>query len=214
MPAIEHKLADIYQRRGDWELAESHFQAALSALGETDPASSATRARMYADWSLTAHRKGEAARALELAGRALALAEAASDRRALAQAHNILGILASSQNDPQQARYHLERSLELAEALGEPGAQAAALNNLALALREQDDFERAVRLTEKALAMSAAQGDRHREAALHNNLADLLQASGQAEAARQHVRQSVTIYAEIGGEVGLLPPEIWKLAEW
>ena len=37
---------------------------------------------------------------------------------------------------------------------------------------------------------------------------------GQAEAARQHVRQSVMIYAEIGAEAGRLQPEIWKLAEW
>ena len=72
----------------------------------------------------------------------------------------------------------------------------------------------AVRLAEQALAISAAQGDRHHEAALHNNLADLLQAMGQAEAARQHVRQSVMIYAEIGAEAGRLQPEIWKLAEW
>jgi predicted ATPase/DNA-binding SARP family transcriptional activator len=212
LPVIEHKLGDIYHRRGDWELAESHFQAALNALGETGQQDA--RARIFADWSLSAHRQGDTPRALELAGRALELAEAAGDRRALAQAHNILGILASSQNDRAEARHHLERSLELAEALGEPGARAAALNNLALALRGQGDFAEAVRLTEQALALSAAQGDRHREAALHNNLADLLHATGQAEAARQHVRQSVTIYAEIGAEVGLLQPEIWKLSEW
>jgi len=211
LPAIEHKLADIYQRRGDWELAESHFQAALSDLRDER---AGARARIYADWSLAAHHQGDTPRALELAGRALALAEAADDQRALAQAHNMLGILASSQNDTQQARHHLERSLEIAEALGEPGARAAALNNLALVLRAQGDFAQAVALTEQALALSAAQGDRHREAALHNNLADLLHATGQAEAARQHVRQSVTIYAEIGAEAGLLPPEIWKLSEW
>jgi tetratricopeptide (TPR) repeat protein len=212
LAVIEHKLGDIYHRRGDWELAESHFQAALNTLGETGQPDA--RARIYSDWSLTAHREGDTPRALELAGRALELAEAAGDRRALAQAHNILGILASSQNDGPGARHHLERSLELADALGEPGARAAALNNLALALRRQGDFAEAVRLTEQALAVSAAQGDRHREAALHNNLADLLHATGQAEAARQHVRQSVIIYAEIGAEEGLLQPEIWKLAEW
>jgi predicted ATPase len=212
LSALEHKLGDIYHRRGDWELAESHFQAALSALGETGQPEA--RARVYADWSLTAHRQGDTARALELASRGLELAEAAGDRRALAQAHNILGILASSQNDLEQARHHLQSSLELAEALGEPGARAAALNNLALAYREQGDYQHAIKLTEQALALSAAQGDRHREAALHNNLADLLRAMGQAEAARLHVRQSVTIYAEIGAEAGLLQPEIWKLSEW
>jgi predicted ATPase len=212
LPALEQKLGAIAHRRGDWELAASHFQAALNALGEAGQP--AARARLYADWSLSVHRQGDTPRALELAGRALELAAQAGDRLALAQVHNLLGILASSQGQPDEARQHLEQSLALAEALGEPAARAAALNNLALTLREQGDYARAIRLTEQALALSAAQGDRHREAALHNNLADLLHASGQAEAARQHVRESVTIYAEIGGEAGLLPPEIWKLTEW
>ena len=58
------------------------------------------------------------------------------------------------------------------------------------------------------------QGDRHREAALHNNLADLLHAAGRSEEALLHVKQSVTIYAEIGVEAGTVQPQIWKLAEW
>ena len=59
-----------------------------------------------------------------------------------------------------------------------------------------------------------AQGDRHREAALHNNLADLLHAAGQAEKAMLHLKQAVSIYAEIGVEAGTVQPEIWKLVEW
>ncbi len=70
------------------------------------------------------------------------------------------------------------------------------------------------RLAEQALARCAAQGDRHREAALHSHLADLLHATGHAEAAMAHLKQSVTIYAEIGAQAGTLQPEIWKLAEW
>lgn len=31
---IERRLADIYRRRGEWDRAESHLQAALDALGE------------------------------------------------------------------------------------------------------------------------------------------------------------------------------------
>jgi tetratricopeptide (TPR) repeat protein len=74
--------------------------------------------------------------------------------------------------------------------------------------------ERALSLTESALALCASQGDRHREAALHNNLADLLHALGQTEAAMAHLKQAVSIYAEIGVEAGTVQPEIWKLSEW
>lgn len=211
LSVIEHKLGSIYHRRGDWDLAESHFQA---GVGAQESAVGAQQAHIYADWSLTAHRRGQPERALDLARQALGLAEAAGDRRALAQAHNILGILASSQGDVGQARHHLEHSLALAEALGDPSARIAALNNLALACMASGERGEAIQLLNTALELCAAQGDRHREAALHNNLADLLHRSGQSEAAMAHLKQAVAIYAEMGDKAGELQPEIWKLTEW
>ncbi|MFQ5857758.1 MAG: AAA family ATPase, partial [Anaerolineae bacterium] len=209
---VEHKLGKVYHRRGEWEPAESHFQAALMLHEETGPAGE--RARLHADWSLTAHHRGQTERALELARQALDLAETAGDTRALAQAHNILGILARSQDDLARARHHLEHSLAIAETLDDPAARVAALNNLALVFGDGGKIERALELTETALYVCASQGDRHREAALHNNLADLLHAAGQSEAAMSHLTQAVTIFAEIGEEAGDLQPEIWKLMEW
>jgi predicted ATPase len=210
---LEHKLATVYERRGEWELAESHFEAALAALGEQGPAAAA-QSRLYADWSRAAHRRGQTQQALDLAGRALALAETAQDTRALAQAHNILGILASSQHDLETARQHLEQSLALAKQLNDLGARAAALNNLAFVSEARGDTEHALEQAEAALALCVALGDRHREAALHNNLADLLHHAGRTEAAMPHLTQAVRIYAEIEGEAGTLQPEIWKLSEW
>lgn len=69
-------------------------------------------------------------------------------------------------------------------------------------------------LAETALTLCASQGDRHREAALHNNLADLLHSLGRSEEAMSHLKQAVSIYAEIGVEAGTVQPEIWKLVEW
>lgn len=209
---LEHKLGAVSMRRGDWELAESHFEAALAALhGQDQPSQQAS---IYADWSLTALRRDQEQQALELAQRALRLAEASDDTRALAQAHNILGMLASHQHDMQMALHHLEQSRLLAEKLHDPAMRAAALNNLAQAYWASGDAPRALSLTEAALALCISQGDRHREAALHNNLADLLHATGQTEAAMSHLKQAVSIYAEIGVEAGTVQPEIWKLSEW
>ncbi|MFL5626069.1 MAG: AAA family ATPase [Ktedonobacteraceae bacterium] len=212
LASIEHKLGNVHQRRGAWELAESHYRAALQALGETD--STAERAKIYADWSLTAHRSSHIDHAQDLARQALNLAEEAHDQRALAQAHNILGILFSSEGDVVHAIHHLERSLALAESFNDLGARVAALNNLSLAYAANEEGERAVTLAETALALCVSEGDRHREAALHNNLADLLYAAGRAEEAMAHLKQAVSIYAEIGVEAGTVQPEIWKLSEW
>jgi hypothetical protein len=49
---------------------------------------------------------------------------------------------------------------------------------------------------------------------LHNNLADLLHATGQSEAAMVHLKQAVTIFAEVEAEARPSQPEIWKLTEW
>jgi DNA-binding SARP family transcriptional activator len=206
---IERKLGSVYQRLGEWELAESHFEAALAALGGTG--SAGELARLHADLSLVSHRKGRDNLALERGRRALELAEAAGDERALAQAHNVLGVLASDNLDG--ARHHLERSLALAEALGDSAAQIAALNNLALAYANGGELGQALESAEAALVLCVALGDRHREAALHNNLADLLHATGRQEESMAHLKHAVEIFAEIGEE-GELQPEIWKLVEW
>lgn len=209
---VEHKLGNVHHRRGDWELAESYFQAALAAQKKAGP--DGESARLYADWSLTAHHQGQTNIALHLAQQARELAESLGDTQALAQVHNILGVLARSQNDSLLACQHLEQSLAMAEALGDPTARIAALNNLALAYSATGDVERAIQLTGTALALCASQGDRHREAALHNNLADLFHAAGQTEMAMTHLKQAVRIFAEIGAEAGAPQPEIWKLVEW
>jgi DNA-binding SARP family transcriptional activator/Tfp pilus assembly protein PilF len=203
---IEHKLGSVYQRLGEWELAESHFEAALEGAG-----SAGELARLHADLSLVAHRKGQGDLALERARRALELAEAAGDERALAQAHNVLGVLASG--DLDGARHHLEQSLALAEALGDPAARIAALNNLALAYANGGELDQALKSAEAALASCVALGDRHREAALHNNLADLLHTAGRQEESMTHLKRAVEIFTEVGEE-GELQPEIWKLVEW
>src|SRR5205823_3896331 len=104
LPRLERKLADIYRRRGEWEQAERCLKAALGLLGEEGPAGE--RARLYADWSLTAHRSGQPERARPLAQRALELAEDAADTHALAETHNILGILASRSGDLDGAQQH------------------------------------------------------------------------------------------------------------
>ena len=198
--AIQHKLAAVHHRRGNWDDAERHYRAALA---DRDPGH---QARVQADWSLAAHRRGDAMRARRLAEQALVLARRARDDRALAQVHNILGILTADAS-------HLERSLEIAERLGDTGARIAALNNLALARSRSGDAIRAIELTGMALEASAELGDRHREAALHNNMADLLRAAGRREDAMRHLKRAVAIFSEIG-DPGGMEPEVWKLIQW
>lgn len=197
-PHIEHKLAEVHHRRGEWERAESHYRKA------SEGGDDGHKARVLADWSLAAHRHGDASRAIAFARKALALSERSGEVRALAQAHNILGILTQDQR-------HFERALELSRELADPSVHIAVLNNLALAHVRSGHLDRALTYARDALEQSEALGDRHRQAALHNNLADVLQALGKHEEAMRHLKRSAALFSEIGGA---REPEVWKLVQW
>ena len=106
--AIEHRIGQVRHRRGDWELASATFEAARGSGGE--PAARACRPPP--GWRTAA---AATRRRAELAERARALAEAAGDPRPLAQAHNMLGMLAPARRGPPRSA-----SLELAEPLADP----------------------------------------------------------------------------------------------
>jgi predicted ATPase/DNA-binding SARP family transcriptional activator len=209
LAVLEHKIGNVHARRGERDLARSHYESALEDLGDNE----AEIARLYADWSLLAHGQDEPEEAAGLARLALELAEGTGDTRALAQAHNMLGILAGRTGDQATALSHLGESLDLAEALGDTDAKVAALNNLSLAHESGGEHEEALRLAEAALQLCVASGDRHREAALHNNLADLMHATGREQESMEHLTRAVELFAEIG-ERDELQPEVWKLVEW
>jgi DNA-binding SARP family transcriptional activator/predicted negative regulator of RcsB-dependent stress response len=196
---LEHKLGGVHERRGEWELAERHYEDAL-ALGGED-------AVVQCDRSRVAWRRGELEQARALGFEALALAEAEGATAAAAQANNILGLLGAG-------RQHLERSLELAGELRDPAIRIAALNNLAREHSSDGDLTRAEELLREALAQCAAEGDLHHEAALRNNLADVLHRAGHRDAAMEELKLAVSAFATIGREDELAYPGIWSLAEW
>lgn len=206
--SLEHKLGNVHHRQGAFDIAASHLdEAAERAVDD------AHRARIEADRALNAHRAGRDQDAAALAHAALERAEATEDRRALAQAHNILGMLAARRGALNEARQELERSLSLAQRLGDLAVRTAALNNLALALRAEGNTSEALHCAERALELCARVGDRHREAALHSNIADILRDAGRDDEAIAEIKLSAEILAEVG-PAEELRPEIWKLVEW
>jgi tetratricopeptide (TPR) repeat protein len=214
---LEQKIGIVHQRRGDYAKAIQYFQEAMRQIHSvTTPDSSldALAARNLADWSLATYQLGEMDQALDLAQQALERAGAANAPRALAQAHNLLGVLSRNRGQITTAQEHLEESLAMAIRLQDEAAQAAALNNLSLLFKEKDQIQPAIDYAQQSLDLCLRLGDRHRAAALHNNLADLYHLAGQPEPAIDHLKQAVTIFTEIGGGAADMQPEVWKLTEW
>jgi tetratricopeptide (TPR) repeat protein len=196
---LEHKLGSVHERRGDWELAESHYQRALT-LG-ADPAV------LQSDRSRVAWRRGDVERARALGLQALSLAEQTGATAAAAQANNILGLLGGG-------RRHLERSLELSSGLVDPSVRIAALNNLGRDHAQAGELDQAEALIRQALEECIYQGDRHHEAALRNNLADILHKAGRADGAMEELKRAASAFAAIGSAGEDLYPGVWSLAEW
>ena len=209
---IEHRLGKIYHWQGEWNLAESHYQAVLDEISDT--VATALKSRVFSDWSLAKHHQGDSLPANELAQQALSYAHEAQDKLAQAQAHNVLGILARGDEDFELARHHLEQSFSLAQDVGETSAQIAALNNLALVHAAKNDHQQAITAAQNALKLCSLQGDVHREAALLNNLADLFHATNRPDIAMEYLKKAVALFSQIGIDGDSMKPEIWKLVEW
>ncbi|HEX4398166.1 MAG TPA: tetratricopeptide repeat protein [Trebonia sp.] len=208
LAGIEHKLADVHHRLGDWDLAEAHL-ATVAELAD-DPGH---LARAAADRAVVAFRRGDTIQAELLGQAALDSARAAADLGAMAQALNVLGMLAARAGDTNAAEKYLRDSLAEARRLPELGAAVAALNNLARLLAETGHGTEALALATEALELGSELGDQHRVAALHTNLADLLHAAGQREAAVTHLKEAARRFAAVDAD-DHPRPEIWMLVEW
>jgi DNA-binding SARP family transcriptional activator/tetratricopeptide (TPR) repeat protein len=208
--SIEHKLADVHHRLGDWDLAEAHLAVVTELVAAAEPG---RLARAEADRAVVAYRRGDAEQAAAFGRAALSCARAAADRGATAQALNVLGMLAARAGDTAAAETYLRDSLGEARQLPELGAGVAALNNLARLLAETSRNAEALQVAAEALELGSELGDQHRVAALHTNLADLLHADGQGDAAMIHLKEAARRFASV--DVGDAPrPEIWTLVEW
>ncbi len=208
---VEWKIGQVYARMGEWQQALQQFKTAIENL---DTGSNLLWMHISIDRSLALYQLGEIQDAQAMAAEILERAKLENDDLALAQAHNLLGVLLRARGKTQDAVVYLERSFSLAEALNEPSVKVAALNNLALVYQNSGDYATSESLVQQALSICLQQGDRHREAALRNHLADLFQVQGKKEDAMDQLLLAVAILSEIGESIGTWQPEIWKLVEW
>jgi DNA-binding SARP family transcriptional activator len=207
---IEHKLAEVQHRLGNWDLAAAHLAAVEGLLPEE---SLSLRARAYADHAVVAFRRGDTRAAADLGAAALAAAEQAADGGATAQALNVLGMVAASDCRRADAERYLLASLAQARDLPAPGTAVAALNNLGRLLAEEGRADEALAAAQEALDLGSELGDQHRLAALHTNIADLLHAAGRQDEAVGHLKEAARRFAAVDAGEGPRP-EIWTLVEW
>lgn len=210
LPAIELELGRVHGRRGDLAAAASHLDAALS----TQDLVPSLRVRTLAERSVVALRRGDLALAESAAAEAGRIAASNGDPHGQGVAERLGGLVAQARGELTTARLAFERSAALATDDPDPTAAIAATAALALALGADGAVDEAVATATRAIVACQRIGDRHLEAAVENHLADLLHDAGREEAAMDHLRRAVVLFAEIGEAAPAGDPGIWNLAAW
>ena len=143
----------IYEQRGQFELAERYFHDALELARTIGDELEEERARWaIAARHLTAGNLDDAARDFE---QLLSQANARGEKLRVTQYVNALGIVAHEQARYDDAEVAYRRMIELAKPAGDRRSLANALNNIAVVRRDQGRFDDALALTSKAARILA-----------------------------------------------------------
>ena len=194
LAAIEIALGGVHRRRGDMVAAAGYLDAALATPGLPD----SLRARGLVERSVVALRAGDLGNADEAASAARDLATRVGDPHLAGVAERIVGLVAQSRGDSAAARAALERSVAMAVDDPDVTASIAATTALALTIAGEGEVDEAMVLGVRAVETCRRIGDRHLEAAVENHLADLLHEAGRDDAAMEHLKRAVTLFADIG----------------
>jgi predicted ATPase/class 3 adenylate cyclase/Tfp pilus assembly protein PilF/DNA-binding XRE family transcriptional regulator len=120
-----------------------------------------------------------------------------------AKALNGAGVLATIQDDLDQATALYEESLALQRELGDRWGIAACLNNLGNVALDRGSYERAAILHEESLALRRESGDRWAVAASLNNLGEVARHQGKFDRAARLYEESLALHREVGDTWGI-----------
>jgi excisionase family DNA binding protein len=188
-------LAGFWWQRGHFREGRAWLERALAAAPEAPPP---VRARALAGVGRLATFQHDRAAAATAYAAALALAEAAGDAEAMAEARLGQAMLAVFGGDFAGAAAAAEASLALFAALGEPRQRNTARFVRALAARYQGDLDGAAALLAECLALATEAGDAYHTALAHQGLASVAGERGDAAGALPHYLEALSGFWRLG----------------
>ncbi len=129
---IHRKIAQTYERQGDFEVAEHHLVEASRALGRTAFLSPASKAEILNDLGWIHFLRGNFDEAEKVLRSGLALVEGSEYYDVVASLHNRIGALAYQRRAYEEAIHHVSSSLALRKMFGDLSGVARLTNNLGL----------------------------------------------------------------------------------
>jgi diguanylate cyclase (GGDEF)-like protein len=170
----------------------------LARRGLADP----VRLGLLYPAAVLAATQDDATAASRLGRDGLRLADGLGDRRAAAQAHNILGVSELTVGRYDEAGDHFRYSLAVWRELAEPPGMAIALGNLAKVSLRLGEVEAAREHIDQCLALERAAGNRRGILLGLECLAEVLLARGDLVAARAIADEGLALARELGDVFG------------
>jgi adenylate cyclase len=140
---------------------------------------------------------------LQLARRALALAEAGHQQPEMMMALHHIAMALEELEQRDEARAFYMRARTLAEALGDRRTLSAIHMGIAVAAVNQGQFQEARDALKELLVIYRGSGDKHRTSACLSNIANTYSYLGDFEAARAAFQEAISLHREIGKRAGL-----------
>jgi tetratricopeptide (TPR) repeat protein len=159
---------------------------------------SAAEGERLIDAALERRGRGEYLLALEAGNEALRIAQASGNLPLAAQAHNVLGIIENSRDNPAAALRHGLEELRIYENLGDPSGLSKSLNNIGNSYRHLGDYEKSLDYHRRSLAIKLERGDQDGAGYSHHNIGEVLAAQGRFEEALESYERAETEWQAVG----------------
>jgi len=196
---ILHHLAFSEKQLGDIQLAQEHYQQALSTCPPADETEKAAiihnLAGIYAD-------TGKIEQAIALYQQSLELFKQIGDVRGKAATLHCLANIYANTGKIEQAIDFYQQSLELKEQIGDVQGKAATLHQRANIYAKTGKIEQAIALYQQSLELKEQIGDVQGKAATLNQLGIIYANTGNIEQAIALYQQSLEINEQIGNLQG------------
>ncbi|HEX8617416.1 MAG TPA: tetratricopeptide repeat protein, partial [Thermoanaerobaculia bacterium] len=203
--AFEHEalarenLADALEMLGRWDEALEQYRKCLSIEGFDE--TRASRLSVYVPLARLTKKRGDIAKAIEYAHKALAAGERARDEDLIGEAAYVLASIEDERGNADEAEQYLNRALQIFEANRTLHGLARAHTAAAVLVLQRGDLEGAVRHAQLGQQYATQLGDRFSLAKndwawakIHGQQGDREAATAKFEAARVALEEMDTPY--------------------
>lgn len=201
-------------RRGFWSEAGRWLESGFQSLETHPDEARALRAEVAFCQAVLAQNLGEFTEARAKAESSMFARRELDDLTGVAEAINLLGIVAREAGDLEESEYFFQEALTFLPE-NDHARRGSVLHNLAIFEARRGNHVACRALCETALAHRRAAGDLRAEAQTLNHFGAIAQSSGDHEEARAYYHQCLAISQRLGDKqrIGILLNNLGELAE-